>query len=72
MIPKAQGTIKKLDFIKFINFCASKTTKKVKRQSTAWEKILQAIYFIRVKNSEYVKNFYNSTVAGQKRSCFKN
>ena len=44
MAPKSRATKEKLDksgFIKIENFCASKdTTKKVKRQSTGWDKIL--------------------------------
>ena len=48
MTPKIQvlkEKINKLDFIKFLNICASKDTiKKVERQPTNWEKIFYKPY----------------------------
>lgn len=58
--------IGKLDFIEIKNFHASEDTiKEVKRQATEWGKYLWIIYLIRLYQSQYVKNSYNSTIKRQ-------
>lgn len=47
---------KKLDFIKMKNFCFVKdTVKRIKRQATCWEKILENTYPIKNLNPECTK-----------------
>lgn len=49
MIPKAQvinNKIGKLDFMNIKTFVLLKTAKKVKRNATDWEEMLQIIYLI--------------------------
>lgn len=49
MVPKAQvinNKIGKLDFMNIKTFVLLKTAKKVKRNATDWEEMLQIIYLI--------------------------
>ena len=47
--------VKKLGFIKIKNFCSLKThLKRMKRQATDWEKLLETIYVIKTYYLEYM------------------
>lgn len=52
----------RLDLIKIENYWSAKDVKRVKRQTTDWEKKLLIIYAQMGKYLEYIKNSQNSEV----------